>query len=70
MVNPWPVIARSVTLQGIYVGSRELFEDMTRALSQSAIRPIIDRVFEFDDAPAAFEHMAGRAHFGKIVIRV
>ena len=70
MVNPWPVIARSVTLQGIYVGSRELFEDMTRALSQSSIKPVIDRVFEFNDAPAAFEHMASGSHFGKIVIRV
>lgn len=70
MVNPWPVIARSVTLQGIYVGSRELFEDMARALSQNAIKPVIDRVFAFDEAPTAFEHMASGSHFGKIVIRV
>jgi NADPH:quinone reductase-like Zn-dependent oxidoreductase len=70
MVNPWPVIARSVTLQGIYVGSREVFEDLTRALTQDKVRPVIDRVFAFDEAPAAFEHMASGSHFGKIVIRV
>jgi NADPH:quinone reductase-like Zn-dependent oxidoreductase len=70
MVNPWPVIARSVTLQGIYVGSRELFEDMTRALGQSKLKPVIDRVFEFDQAVEAFEHMASASHFGKIVIRI
>jgi NADPH:quinone reductase-like Zn-dependent oxidoreductase len=70
MVNPWPVIARSVTLQGIYVGSRDLFEDMTRALSQNSMKPVIDHVFAFDEAPAAFEHMASGSHFGKIVIRV
>jgi NADPH:quinone reductase-like Zn-dependent oxidoreductase len=70
MVNPWPVIARSVTLQGIYVGSRELFEDMARALSQSHIKPVVDRVFAFDEAIEAFEHMASGSHFGKIVIRV
>jgi NADPH:quinone reductase-like Zn-dependent oxidoreductase len=70
MVNPWPVIARSVTLQGIYVCSRELFEDMTRALGQSKLKPVIDRVFEFDQAVEAFEHMASASHFGKIVIRI
>lgn len=70
MVNPWPVIARSVTLQGIYVGSREQFEDMTRALGQGGVKPVIDRVFAFDEAREAFEHMAAGAHFGKIVVRV
>ena len=70
MVNPWPVIARSVTLQGIYVGSREIFEDMTRALSQNRIKPVIDREFALGDTREAFEHMAAASHFGKIVIRV
>ena len=70
LVNPWPVIARSVTVQGIYVGSRALFEDMVRGMSQNGTKPVIDRVFDFSDARAAFEHMAAGAHFGKIVIRV
>lgn len=70
MVNPWPVIARSVTVQGIYVGSRELFEDMNRAISQGGVKPVIDKVFSFPEARAAFEHMAAEAHFGKLVIRL
>jgi NADPH:quinone reductase-like Zn-dependent oxidoreductase len=70
MVNPWPVIARSVTIQGIYVGSRGLFEDMTRALVQNTIKPVIDRIYEFEQAAEAFEHMASASHFGKIVIRI
>jgi len=69
-VNPWPVIARSVALQGIYVGSREQFEDMNRAWSQSGMKPVIDRVFPFAEAVAAFEHMAAGAHFGKVVIEL
>jgi NADPH:quinone reductase-like Zn-dependent oxidoreductase len=69
-VNPWPVIARSVALQGIYVGSREQFEDLTRALSQNGVKPVIDRVFAFEEAREAFEHMAAGSHFGKIVVRV
>ena len=32
------------------------------------IRPVIDRVFEFDDAPAAFEYFTAGRHVGKVVI--
>lgn len=69
MVNPWPVIARSVTLQGIYVGSRTMFEDMNQAIFKNALKPVIHRVFEFADARAAFEVMATASHFGKVVVR-
>lgn len=69
-VNPWPVIARSITLQGIYVGTRQHFEDMTRAFTQNKVKPVIDRVFPFAQAREAFEHMAAGSHFGKIVIEV
>lgn len=68
LVNPWPVIARSVTLQGIYVGSRVQFEQMNRAIVQNRIQPVLDRTFAFEEAPAAFAHMEAGAHFGKIVV--
>jgi NADPH:quinone reductase-like Zn-dependent oxidoreductase len=69
-VNPWPIIARSLTVQGIYVGSREHMEAMLRAIELHQLQPVIDRVFGFTEARAAFEHMAAGAHFGKIVIEV
>ncbi len=69
-VNPWPIIAKSIAVQGIYVGSRGMFEDMLRAISLHTIEPVIDRCFAFDEARAAFEHMAAGAHFGKIVVWV
>lgn len=69
-INPWPVIARSVTLQGIYVGSHTMFEDMNQAISKHALKPVIHRVYEFADARAAFEEMAAASHFGKLVVRV
>jgi len=69
-VNPWPIITRSLAVQGIYVGSREQFEDMNRALSHSGIKPVIDRIFSFTEAREAFEHMAAGAHFGKVVVEV
>jgi NADPH:quinone reductase-like Zn-dependent oxidoreductase len=70
LVNPWPIIARSVSVQGIYVGSRTMFEAMNRAIGQNGLKPVIDRVFPFNEAIAAFEHMAAGRHFGKIVLRV
>ena len=70
MVNPWPIVARSVAVQGIYVGSREMFESMNAFVTQHRMKPVMDRVFAFDDAQAAFEQMASAAHFGKIVVSV
>ncbi|MBB3733124.1 zinc-binding dehydrogenase [Nonomuraea dietziae] len=34
------------------------------------LRPVIDRVFAFDDAPAAYRHHASGEAFGKVVIAV
>ncbi|HSI65286.1 MAG TPA: NAD(P)-dependent alcohol dehydrogenase [Candidatus Saccharimonadia bacterium] len=70
MINPWPIIARSITVQGIYVGNREHMEAMLRAIDLHKLEPVIDKVFPFEEARAAFEHMAAGAHFGKIVISV
>jgi NADPH:quinone reductase-like Zn-dependent oxidoreductase len=47
-----------------------MFEAMNRAIAVNAIRPVVDRVFAFEDAPAAYRHLQAAAHFGKIVIRV
>jgi NADPH:quinone reductase-like Zn-dependent oxidoreductase len=64
------VFMRCIRLQGVLVGSREVFEAMNRAMTLHELRPVVDRVFDFDDAPAAFEHLRGQGHFGKIVLKV
>jgi len=69
-VSPLALIAGSKRLQGIFVGSRKMLEDVTRLVHTARIAPVIDRVYGFDEAPAAFEHLASGRHFGKIVIRV
>jgi NADPH:quinone reductase-like Zn-dependent oxidoreductase len=43
---------------------------MNRAISASGLKPIVDKVFPFNDAPAAYRHLQSGQHFGKIVIRV
>lgn len=69
-VNPIPILMNSLRVQGIYVGSREMFEAMNAALSLHQMRPVIDRVFPFAEARAAMEYMASGAHFGKVCLRM
>jgi NADPH:quinone reductase-like Zn-dependent oxidoreductase len=69
-LNPFDILARSVRLQGLLVGSRATFEAMNRAITAHTLRPVIDRVFPFQDASAALAHLGSGAHIGKIVISV
>jgi NADPH:quinone reductase-like Zn-dependent oxidoreductase len=68
--DPRLMMVKGVRLQGIYVGSREMFEEMNRAISLARIRPVIDRVFEFDQLLNALQHMENGAHLGKICLQV
>ncbi|HEX6126853.1 MAG TPA: NAD(P)-dependent alcohol dehydrogenase [Pyrinomonadaceae bacterium] len=67
--NPITVFMKAVRLQGIFVGSRSMFEDMLRAVEVTSLRPVIDRVFAFADARQAMHYMQSGAHFGKVVIK-
>lgn len=69
-IDPTAIMRKSVTLQGVYVGSRAMFEAMNRAIATHGLRPVIDRTFDFADARDAYRHMQGAGHFGKIVIRI
>ena len=66
--NPSPLMMVGGSLHGIFVGDREMFEEMNRAITVNQLKPVIDRVFPFESAPAAYEHQASRNFVGKIVI--
>jgi NADPH:quinone reductase-like Zn-dependent oxidoreductase len=68
-LNPGLIFSRRANVQGISVGSTQMFEAVNRAVEINAIKPVIDKVFAFADALEAYRHMASGAHFGKIVIR-
>jgi NADPH:quinone reductase-like Zn-dependent oxidoreductase len=68
-VNTAAILRRHVRIQGIYVGSREMFEEMNRAITHHQLRPVIARSFPFDQARAAYDYLASAAHTGKVVIR-
>lgn len=65
-----PILHKQLRVQGIYVGSRAMFEEMNAAITKAEMHPVIDRVFAFDQAQEAFLHMQSASHFGKIVVRI
>ncbi|KAL4995720.1 hypothetical protein BDV10DRAFT_173958 [Aspergillus recurvatus] len=58
------------TLRRVIVGSREQFQDMLACFAAHSIRPVINRVFEFEKAPEAYEFLWASSHIGKVVIRI
>ena len=63
------VVTRQVRLQGISVGHRDGFEAMLRAIGQHELKPVVDRVFAFEELKEAMAYLKSGAHFGKICIR-
>jgi NADPH:quinone reductase-like Zn-dependent oxidoreductase len=67
-ITPTDIMRKSLNVRGIYVGSRQMFETMVRAIDVHALKPVIDQVVPFKNAPEAYHLMRGAQHFGKIVI--
>ena len=63
------VVTRQVRLQGITNGNRDGFEAMMLAIGRHGLKPVVDRVFEFEALKEAMSHLKSGAHFGKICIR-
>lgn len=68
--NPYAIMMKGGSLHGIGVGSTEMFEDMNRAIEANAIKPVVDKVFPFDQAAEAFRTFSAGDFFGKVVIAV
>jgi NADPH:quinone reductase-like Zn-dependent oxidoreductase len=68
-LNPVSLLMKSLRLQGIFVGSRQMFQDMNAAITANNLRPVIDRRFRFEEAREALRYMESASHFGKIVVR-
>jgi NADPH:quinone reductase-like Zn-dependent oxidoreductase len=69
-VNPLPILMKNIRVQGIFVGSREMFEAMNRAIALHQLKPVVDRVFPFAEAREALRYLESAAHFGKICLRI
>jgi threonine dehydrogenase-like Zn-dependent dehydrogenase len=61
-----------IVSRGVLAGSKKDFQDLNAFLEQNKIklRPLIDRVFPFEESPEAFKYLAEGKHVGKVVIRL
>ena len=69
-LNPISLAFKSGSVHGIMVGSRAMFEDMLQAMTVNAIKPLVDKVFAFEDAREAYETAIAGDFFGKVVVRI
>ncbi|KAH6844767.1 alcohol dehydrogenase-like protein [Chaetomium sp. MPI-CAGE-AT-0009] len=64
-------LARLCTVRGVYVGSRELLEEMVQAIEKHDIHPVLDeKKFTLETAKEAYEYMWAQKHFGKLGIKI
>ena len=67
---PIPMILhKQVHIQGIYVGSRQDFEEMNKAITAAKLHPIFE-TRPWTEARAAFREMESASHFGKLVLSI
>ena len=64
------ILHKALSVRGIYVGSREMFQAMNDALAKHRLEPVIDRIVSFEATLDAFRHLESGQHFGKIVIEL
>ena len=65
-----PVIMRNVRVQGIFVGARQDYETMNRAVAAAGLRPVIDRTFSFEETPEAIRTQGEGERFGKLIVEM
>lgn len=67
-VNAHDLIGKNLVVYGMQVGSREIFQDMIRAIETHNIQPVIDKVFPLSEYRDAFDYLKKGQHFGKVVV--
>jgi NADPH:quinone reductase-like Zn-dependent oxidoreductase len=65
-----PILAKTLRIRGVVVGSVEMFERMIGMIEHLGIRPVIDKVFEMQDIAAALKYLKSGRHLGKIIIKL
>lgn len=65
-------VSLTVVLRGIGVANKEEYIELNRFLEEKklSLTPLVDRVFAFDESPAAFDYLYSGSHVGKVVIKV
>jgi NADPH:quinone reductase-like Zn-dependent oxidoreductase len=69
-LSPYPLMTKFAMLRGIFVGAREHFDGLMKAVAVNKLHPVVDKTFDFDAAPEAFKYLKSAQHFGKVVIKI
>ncbi|MET0985481.1 MAG: zinc-binding dehydrogenase [Steroidobacteraceae bacterium] len=69
-VSPFELFSKNLHVHGIRVGDAESLSTLAEFCGKHQVKPVIDRVFEFKRAVAAYDHLKSGQHFGKVVIRI
>jgi NADPH:quinone reductase-like Zn-dependent oxidoreductase len=64
------MIGKNIVMKGIAAGNRRMLEDFVKASETNSLKPLIDRVFPFAEAPAAYAYLQAGEHMGKVMIKV
>jgi len=67
-ITPTSVLVSSARIQGIFVGSRVMFEQMNKAIEFHKLKPVIDKTFAWTELKEALLYMESQKHFGKICL--
>ena len=68
-ITPVSLLVNSTRLQGIFVGSRSMFEQMNRAIELHKVKPVVDKTFAWTELKEALQYMESQQHFGKICLK-
>lgn len=69
-LNPHALMPKNATLRGVFVGDKPMFEALNRAVEVNRIQPMVDEVFDFEEAPEAYRRLEAAGHFGKLIIKI
>ncbi|KAL2255262.1 hypothetical protein VTK26DRAFT_3733 [Humicola hyalothermophila] len=66
------LLMKNASLKGIGVSSKEEYVELNRFLAEKkvSLAPLVDKVFSFDESPAAFDYLYSGSHVGKVIIKI
>jgi len=67
-INTYQFVTKNVRIHGIETGSREMFDEMNQFIELHQVKPVIDKVFDYDETREALKYLESGVHFGKIVV--
>jgi NADPH:quinone reductase-like Zn-dependent oxidoreductase len=66
--NPMALMVKGASVRGIFVGSAAMARELNAFVDSHGLKPVVDRVFPFADAKAAYAYQSSAQLFGKVVI--